>query len=197
VSVATAERAHAIREHRRNGLTIGRYPSGPTPAITAGLNIDRVAGPHTLTGVRRDRHGRGIRGPLVGVGVPISTSPADRFDRIASEAVEHVEHRWRSQLAAVRFAVDLVPAGGGAAAAATAGAIESGGVLLAQIVPAVAGQPTQIVLYRKPIELRARDLEDLEDLVHDVVVQVIANYLGLEPEVVDPGFGSAEPPPEP
>ena len=53
------------------------------------------------------------------------------------------------------------------------------------------------MLYRKPIELRARDADDLEDLVHDIVVHVIANYLGLEPGVVDPGFeervGRAEP----
>jgi predicted Zn-dependent protease with MMP-like domain len=89
----------------------------------------------------------------------------------------------------VEFAVDLVPppdleATGGPAD----GSIESGGVLLAQIVPALGQQKAHIVLYRKPIELRARDAEDLEDLVHDIVVQVIANYLGLEPGVVDPGF---------
>jgi predicted Zn-dependent protease with MMP-like domain len=147
--------------------------------------------------VTRDRHGRGIRGPLVPPGVPISASPADRFDRIASEAVEHVEHRWREQLANVEFAVDLVPGvEAGPASPAMDGAIESAGVLLAQILPGPPRGPTHIVLYRKPIELRAHNLEDLEDLVHDVVVQVIANYLGLEPEVVDPGFGSNEPPPE-
>jgi predicted Zn-dependent protease with MMP-like domain len=121
--------------------------------------------------------------------MPIAGSPADRFDRLASDAVEHVEHRWREQLANVEFAVDLVPpahlAEDGTAAD---GSIESGGVLLAQIIPAVGRQKAHIVLYRKPIELRARDAEDLEDLVHDIVVQVIANYLGLEPGVVDPGF---------
>jgi predicted Zn-dependent protease with MMP-like domain len=127
--------------------------------------------------------------------VPIAASPADRFDRIASEAVEHVEHRWREQLANVEFAVDLVPGAEVAAShPALDGAIESGGVLLAQILPGKGRTPTHIVLYRKPIELRARGIDDLEDLVHDVVVQVIANYLGLEPDVVDPGFGSADPP---
>jgi predicted Zn-dependent protease with MMP-like domain len=130
---------------------------------------------------------------LVPRGLPISTSPADRFDRIASEAIEHVEHRWREQLADVEFAVDLVPAGEvDPANPAMDGAIESGGVLLAQILPGTGRTRTHIVLYRKPIELRARGIEDLEDLVHDVVVQVIANYLGLEPDVVDPGFGAAE-----
>jgi predicted Zn-dependent protease with MMP-like domain len=127
-------------------------------------------------------------------GVPISTAPADRFDRIAGDAVEHVEHRWREQLAGVEFAVDLVPgADVDPTNPAMDGAIESDGVLLAQILPGKDRTPTHIVLYRKPIELRARGVEDLEDLVHDVVVQVIANYLGLEPDVVDPGFGAAGP----
>lgn len=129
-------------------------------------------------------------------GVPIAASPADRFDRIASDAVEHVEHRWRDQLADVEFLVDLVPAGEvDAADPRMDGAIESGGVLLAQILPGRGRTRSHIVLYRKPIELRARSIEDLEDLVHDVVVQIIANYLGIEPDVVDPGFGPAEPPP--
>jgi predicted Zn-dependent protease with MMP-like domain len=55
-------------------------------------------------------------------------------------------------------------------------------------VPPAGRQRAHIVLYRKPIELRARGVEDLEDLVHDIVVHVIANYLGLDPGVVDPGF---------
>jgi predicted Zn-dependent protease with MMP-like domain len=129
--------------------------------------------------------------------VPLASSPADRFDRLASEAVEHVEHRWREQLAGVEFAVDLVPSTDlDPANPAMDGAIESGGVLLAQILPGKGRTPTHIVLYRKPIELRARGIEDLEDLLHDIVVQVIANYLGLEPEVVDPGFGATGPGPD-
>lgn len=121
--------------------------------------------------------------------MPLAASPADRFDRLASDAVEHVEHRWRKQLAQVEFTVDLVPPMDiDLAGAVAAGAIETGGVLLARIVPASGRQRAQIILYRKPIELRARDVEDLEDLLHDLVVQVISNYLGLEPNVVDPGF---------
>jgi predicted Zn-dependent protease with MMP-like domain len=138
--------------------------------------------------VRRDRRGRGARGALAPRSIPIAGAPADRFDRLASEAVEHVEHRWRDELANVEFAVDLVPPVDLGDEGPAEGSIESGGVLLAQILPAVGRQKAHIILYRKPIELRARDAEDLEDLVHDIVVHVIANYLGLEPGVVDPGF---------
>jgi predicted Zn-dependent protease with MMP-like domain len=126
--------------------------------------------------------------------VPIAATPGDRFDRIASEAVEHVEHRWRAELAEVEFAVDLVPSHDlDTEPPAVNGAIESGGVLLAAIIPAHGREKAHIVLYRKPIELRARDVEDLEDLVHDIVVHVIANFLGLDPETVDPGFNGSDP----
>ena len=136
--------------------------------------------------MRRDRHGRGARGALAPATIPIAATAADRFDRLASAAVEHVEHRWREQLANVEFAVDLVPSA--EVVEPAEGSIESGGVVLAQIIPATGRQKAHIVLYRKPIELRARDSADLEDLVHDIVVHVIANFLGLDPGVVDPGF---------
>jgi predicted Zn-dependent protease with MMP-like domain len=42
------------------------------------------------------------------------------------------------------------------------------------------------VLYRRPLELRAVDREDLADLVKDVIVEQVANLLGLDPEDVDP-----------
>jgi predicted Zn-dependent protease with MMP-like domain len=136
--------------------------------------------------MRRDRRGRGARGALAPSTLPIAATPAHRFDRLASASVEHIEHRWREQLANVEFAVDLVPPADPGEPAE--GSIESGGVLLAQIFPASGRLKAHIVLYRKPIELRARDSADLEDLVHDIVVHVIANYLGLDPGVVDPGF---------
>jgi predicted Zn-dependent protease with MMP-like domain len=140
--------------------------------------------------VRRDRHGRGLRGPIAAGQVPIVEAPADRFDRLAADAVEHVEHRWRERLSQVEFVVDLVPSTD--PDDTTDGEIESAGVPLARIVPAQGRHKAHIVLYRKPMELRARDLEDLQDLLHDVVVQVVANYLGLDPDVVDPGFGGVE-----
>jgi predicted Zn-dependent protease with MMP-like domain len=127
---------------------------------------------------------------LAPAGVPIVTSASDRFDHIASEAVAHVEHRWRDQLADVEFAVDLVPTID--PDVPVSDEIESAGVPLARIFPATATARTHIVLYRKPLELRALDLTDLEDLVHDVVVQIVADFLGLDPDTVDPGFGSED-----
>jgi predicted Zn-dependent protease with MMP-like domain len=41
------------------------------------------------------------------------------------------------------------------------------------------------VLYRRPLEARARDGADLTDLVHDVLIEQVASYLGLDPDVVE------------
>ena len=49
--------------------------------------------------------------------------------------------------------------------------------------------PAQIVVYRRPIEARATGAEELSDLVHDVVVEEVAELLGVDPQVLDPGYG--------
>ena len=46
--------------------------------------------------------------------------------------------------------------------------------------------PPRIVVYRRPLEIRAHDREDLADLVRDVVVDQVAVLLGRDPEEIDP-----------
>ena len=141
---------------------------------------------------RRDRRGRGPRGPLAPAHVPLTESPTQRFDHLVLDAVEHVEARWRDELKGVDFAVeDVPPLDPGLR---VDDEIESGGVPLARLLPGYAGNPPRIVLYRRPLELRAVDRDDLEDLVHDVVVEEVAHFLGLDPDVVDPGYGGDEGP---
>ena len=48
--------------------------------------------------------------------------------------------------------------------------------------------PAMVVLYRRPLEARARDRDTLGTLVHDAVVEQVAQLLGLSPETVDPGY---------
>jgi predicted Zn-dependent protease with MMP-like domain len=140
---------------------------------------------------RRDRRGRGPRGPLAPAGVPISATPTERFDNLVLDAVEHLEARWHERLREVDFAVEEVPSLDGGARYDDE--IESAGVPLARLLPPVAGRPARIVLYRRPLELRALDREDLEDLVPDGVVEEVAHFLGLDPETVDPGYGGLGP----
>jgi predicted Zn-dependent protease with MMP-like domain len=116
--------------------------------------------------------------------VPLVETPTQRFDGIVLDAVEHVETRWRDRLATVDFAVEEVPP-----LDANDGwddEISSAGVPLARLLPPGPGRRARIVIYRRPLELRALDREDLEDLVHDIVVEEVAHYLGLDPADVDP-----------
>ena len=46
--------------------------------------------------------------------------------------------------------------------------------------------PARIVVYRRPLEIRAADRDDLADLVHEVVVDQVAVLLGRDPEEIDP-----------
>jgi predicted Zn-dependent protease with MMP-like domain len=135
---------------------------------------------------RRDRHGRGLRGPLLPPGVPGSRSRSEQFDTLVLDAVERLEPRWGPQLSAMEFAVEEVPA-----ARALAESAEPGGspVPLARSFPQVGRLPARIVVYRRPVERRAGERRELAALVHNVVVEQVAQLLGLTPESVDPRYG--------
>jgi hypothetical protein len=71
--------------------------------------------------------------------------------------------------------------------------VADGPIALARLIPAgvdVRGNSTRarIVLFRKPIERRAKDSIDLTDLLHDILVAQVATYLGVEPSVIDPSI---------
>ena len=139
---------------------------------------------------RRDRRGRGARGPLAPPHVPLRQTPTERFDEIVLDAVEHVEERWRDRLASLDFAVEEVPPVDDTAGVVWEDEIASAGVPLARLFPPGAGRRARVVIYRRPLELRAIDRDDLEDLVHDIVVEEVAHFLGMDPREVDPdGYG--------
>ena len=138
------------------------------------------------TGPHRDRRGRGLRGRLVPATLPLARTRAQRFDDMVLDAVELLEQRFSEELRGVQFAVEDVPP---ALNVYDADVLEDGDVPIARLLPGnpgSAGMPPRIVLYRRPLELRATDPEDLADLVKDVIVEQVANLLGLDPEDVDP-----------
>jgi predicted Zn-dependent protease with MMP-like domain len=96
------------------------------------------------------------------------------------DAVERLERRWRRELQDVEFAVEDVPPADGAAA---------GPVPLGRLYRGGAGQDARIVLYRRPIEARAAGRADLAALVHDLLVEQVADLIGVEPETIDPDYG--------
>jgi predicted Zn-dependent protease with MMP-like domain len=140
----------------------------------------------------RDRRGRGVRGLLYPATLPAARSRAERFDAIVLEALEPIDERWHAELGKLDVAVDEVPEVTDCdPATVTWGSdvVEDGNVPLARLVPAGvdrAGLPTRarIVLYRRPLETRAQHGE-LSDLIHEVLIEQVANYLGLDPDVID------------
>jgi predicted Zn-dependent protease with MMP-like domain len=141
---------------------------------------------------RRDRHGRGLRGSLFPATLPAASTRAQRFDALVLEALEPIEARWRTELTQLDVAVDDVPEVESTERTQTApeGVLADAGVPLARLVPAGLdrrGMPTRarIVLYRRPLEARAKDSADLADLVHEILVEQVASYLGLDPGVIE------------
>jgi predicted Zn-dependent protease with MMP-like domain len=139
----------------------------------------------------RDRHGRGLRGSLYPSTLPAASTRAERFDALVLAALEPIEARWRTELTKLDVAVDDVPdVRGDDETIAAEGTLTDAGVPLARLVPAGMdrrGLPTKarIVLFRRPLEARARDGADLADLVHHVLVDQVANYLGVDPNIID------------
>jgi predicted Zn-dependent protease with MMP-like domain len=130
-----------------------------------------------------------MRGPIAPPQVPLALSRADAFDDLVRDAADRLERRW-PQLADVEFAVQEVPWPLDAVAEAAAGGeISDDSVPLGKLVSARKGSPNRIVVYRRPVEIRAKSREERALLVHDVVVEQVAELLGLSPENVDPRYG--------
>ncbi|MEJ5914099.1 metallopeptidase family protein [Pseudokineococcus sp. 1T1Z-3] len=130
---------------------------------------------------RRDRRGRGLRGPLLPAGLPAARTRGERFDDLVLDAVEDVERVLDQPLSHIEFAVEDVPPGEPSDVVGEA-------VPLGRYTPAERGAPARVVVYRRPVETRAGEPAELEDLVHQVVVEQVAHALGTEPERLDPHY---------
>ncbi|GGX99758.1 hypothetical protein GCM10010510_51890 [Streptomyces anandii JCM 4720] len=56
-------------------------------------------------------------------------------------------------------------------------------------VPAQDGRRARVVVYRRPVEIRTKGRDERAALVHEIVVEQVAELLGLTPETVDPRYG--------
>ncbi len=113
--------------------------------------------------------------------LPLTRSRAMRFADHVLGAAERLEERWGQELAEVELAVEEVP---------SLEAVEDAGnaVPLARLLRAGRGLAPRIVVFRRPVEARAAGDRELALLVHDVVVEQLADLLGVDPETVDPHY---------
>jgi len=140
------------------------------------------------------RRGRDIRGPLLPPTVPGWRSRAERFDMAVLEAYEPIERRWQERLSGLDVAVDEIPrisAKDPDNVQWPPDVVADGPIALARLIGAgvdVRGSVTRarVVLFRKPIERRAKDTVELAELLHEILVAQVATYLDVEPSVIDP-----------
>ncbi|MDQ1680717.1 MAG: hypothetical protein QOI42_1576 [Frankiaceae bacterium] len=125
-----------------------------------------------------------MRGILIPSSAPAWRTRAERFDDAILDAVESLERRVGKRVARIEFAVEEVPPEIVDPASRTYD--DESGVPLASAWPAVRAQPARVVLYRRPIESRAPHPEDLEDFVRELVVEQVADLLGVDPDEIDP-----------
>ena len=143
---------------------------------------------------RGSRRGRDMRGPLLPPTVPGWRSRAESFDMAVLEAYEPIERRWHDRVSALDVAVDEIPRLAPKDPESVQWppeVVADGPIALARLIPAgvdVRGNSTRarIVLFRKPIERRAKDTDELTELLHELLVAQVATYLGVEPSVIDP-----------
>ncbi|MBO2456800.1 hypothetical protein ACTIVE_6787 [Actinomadura verrucosospora] len=137
-----------------------------------------------MAGVRRrDRHGRGLRGPLTPPQAPVSRTRAEKFDDLVEDEVRRLGARWGRELSGVVFGVEEVPD------------VEpgyDGPVPLGRTVSGDGGPAVRIMVFRRPVEARASGEQELGRLIRDLLVEEVADLLGLSPESVDPSYDSPD-----
>lgn len=135
----------------------------------------------------RDRRGRGPRGPEIlprirpgDRAVRARPTRRERFDSLVLGVVSAIDERWQHRLGLVEFAVEdtpLVP---------DDWAVDS--VPLSSLIRGTASEPTRLVVFRRPIEHRCEGREELEAMVLTVVVEQVAELLGVPADEVDPRY---------
>jgi predicted Zn-dependent protease with MMP-like domain len=124
-----------------------------------------------------------MRGPAVlprEPGTPEVRTARERFDDLALGIVTDIDSRWQDRLGLVEYAVEDAPQ--------IPDDWTPGTVPLSSLVRGTGTEPTRLVLFRRPIEHRCETREDLEAMVLTVVVEQVAELLGIDAEQVDPRY---------
>ncbi|MTD14098.1 exonuclease [Nakamurella sp. YIM 132087] len=115
--------------------------------------------------------------------LPGARTRAEQFDQAVLDAAAEMELRWPKDIASIDFAVDDVPPVPAGPIVPHQDIVLDGGVPLTRFTPPGVdsrGRATRarIVVYRRPLELRAGDSGDLADLVAEVLAEQISAVLG-------------------
>ena len=126
----------------------------------------------------RDRHDRGLRGPLIPHVAPSYENPSKTFERMLTHAVEDFGVRLGSEIENLEISLEEIPNYRDLTLAENS-------VPLGRIE---IGNPTQIVIYQKPIELRCKNFEAIDRLIRDTLADLIGLAIGIRPTDIDPNY---------
>ena len=124
-----------------------------------------------------------MRGPAIApavLGRPERRTDRERFDDLALGIVTEIDQRWQDRLGLVEYAVEDTPQ--------LPDDWTSGTVPLSSLVRGTGATPTRLVLFRRPIEHRCEGRGELEALLLTVIVEQVAELLGIDAEDVDPRY---------
>ena len=116
-------------------------------------------------------------------GQPELRTARQRFDDLVLGIVQEVDARWSEKLGLVEYAVEDIPV--------LPPDWHERQVPISSMIRGKGGEPSRIVFFRRPMERRSETRTDLEAMVLTVVVEQIAELLGLPPEDVDDRYGPA------
>lgn len=146
---------------------------------------------------RRDRHGRGVRGPLMPTKIPRYRRRPELFDAAVLEAYAPIQQQFTVELESLDIAVDTIPRmrlnmdwDSFPPEVVVDGPVPLGRIIQAGID--IHGYPTRarIVIFRMPIEQRVQGAKERQELLTIVLTQLVAQYLGITPEDIDSHFRS-------
>jgi hypothetical protein len=140
----------------------------------------------------RDRHGRGLRGPLAltspltgrRAAPPHPANRADFFNDTVQTAVERIGRQCPAALDRIAVGIADVPTFD------VSWATEQ--VPLAAALQGSPDRPGQVVVYRRPLEHRAASRRGLRILVYRTIVEQLSALTGLSVDEIDPDGAGAE-----
>lgn len=119
-----------------------------------------------------------MRGPLAWPPVPGMATRAEAFDELVLDTAGRFRgvlgRRWEE----VEFAIEDIPAEGPLP--------WEGAPPLARLFPAEGPLPARVIVYRRPVEALAGRGDDTALLVHEILLDQVAELLGVEPDDLDP-----------
>lgn len=117
-------------------------------------------------------------------GRPELRTARERFDDLALDIVTEIDERWQDRLGLVEYAVEDTPQ--------IPDDWSNDTVPLSSLVRGSGATPTRLVLFRRPIEHRCENRTELEAMVLTVVVEQVAELLGIDAEQVDPRYAGED-----